>query len=155
MITEGCDLLISTKFLSSLVLSCKTYATMSAQEQVKAAQLEAAHALSKLLTQQGILHAFIGGFGVRLLGATRPTEDIDVMIDVGDTREIFDRIRPLLQKQDARFSVEGLKLYFTSEANQQVRVNVETLAAGTLGLPPHITAFSPENRMQLSSAPIT
>lgn len=128
---------------------------MSAQEQVKAVQLEAARALSRLLTQQGILHAFIGGFGIRLLGATRPTEDIDMMIDVGDTREIVDRIRPLLQKQDARFSVEGLKLYFTSEANQQIRVTIETLAAGTLGLPPHITAFSSENRMQLLSAPIT
>ena len=155
MTTEGCDLLVSTKFLSSLVLSCKTHATMSAQEQVKAAQLEAAHALSRLLTQQGILHAFIGGFAIRLLGATRPTEDIDAIIDVGDTQEIVDQIRPLLQKQDARFSVEGLKLYFTSEANQQVRVNVEILATGTLGLPPHITAFSPENRMQLLSASIT
>ena len=84
---------------------------MSAQEQVKAVQLEAAHALSRLLTQQGILHAFIGGFGIRLLGATRPTEDIDAMIDVGDTREIVDRIRPLLQKQDARFSVEGYNIH--------------------------------------------
>ncbi|KAI9790626.1 MAG: hypothetical protein M1816_004959 [Peltula sp. TS41687] len=72
---------------------------MSAQEQIQAAQLEAAHALSNILTQQGILHAFIGGFGIQLLGATRPTEDIDAMIDVGDPREIIDRIQdlPLLQ----------------------------------------------------------
>jgi hypothetical protein len=123
---------------------------MSAQE-VKAAQLEAAHTLSGILTQQGILHAFIGGFGIGLLGATRPTEDIDAMIDVGDPREISSRIRPLLQEQDSRFSVEGLKLYFTSRAHQHVRVTVETLAVGTLGLPPHITTISPETRMQPSS----
>jgi hypothetical protein len=126
---------------------------MSAQEQVKAAQLEAAHALSRILTQQGILHAFIGGFGLGLLGAPRPTDDIDAMIDVSDPREITDRIRPLLQKQDSRFSVEALKLYFTTESDQQFRVTVEILAVGTLGLPPHIAVFSPENRMQLSKSP--
>jgi hypothetical protein len=120
---------------------------MSEQE-VKAAQLEAAHTLSRILTQQGISHAFIGGFGIRLLGSTRPTEDIDVMIDVCDPCEITSRIRPLLQEQDSRFSVEGLKLYFTSGAHQHVRVTVETLAVGTLGLPLHIITFSPENRIQ-------
>ena len=125
---------------------------MSTQE-VKATQMEAAHTLSGILTQQGILHAFIGGFGVGLLGSTRPTEDIDAMIDVCDPREIVNRIRPLLQEQDSRFSVEGLKLYFTSRAHQQVRVAIETLAVGTLGLPPHIIALSPENRIQPSSNP--
>src|SRR5271156_3851161 len=125
---------------------------MSVQE-VKAAQLEAAHTLCGILTQQGILHAFIGGFAVGLLGSTRPTEDIDAMIDVGDPREIISRIRPLLQEQDSRFSVEGLKLYFTSGAHQHVRVTVEILAVGTLGLPPHITTLSLENRTQLSSNP--
>ena len=97
--------------------------------------------------QKGILHTFIGGFAIRLLGATRPTEDIDAMIDVGDPREIVDRIRPLLQEQDSHFSVEGLKLYFTSKAYQQVRITVETVPVGAIGLPPHITTFSPENGM--------
>lgn len=80
---------------------------MSAEEQVKAAQLEAAHALFEILTQQGILHAFIGGFGIGLRDATRPTEDIDAMIDVGDPREIIDRIRPLLQEQDSLFGTRA------------------------------------------------
>jgi len=126
---------------------------MSAQDKVKAVQLEAAHALSRILSQQGILHAFIGGFGVRLLGAPRPTEDIDAIVDISDPLEIVSRIRPLLQEQDSRFSIEGLKLYFTSEAAQQVRVTVEILAVGTLGLPPHITAFLVMNGMQPSSTP--
>ena len=121
---------------------------MSAQ--AKAAQLVAAHTLSRILMQQGILHAFIGGFGIGLLGSARPTEDIDAMIDVGDPGEIINRIRPLLQEQDSRFSVEGLNLYFTSG---DVRVTVETLAAGTLGLPPRIITLLPENRMQPSSNP--
>src|SRR5579859_237176 len=125
---------------------------MSVQE-VKAAQLEAAHTLCRILTQQGILHAFIGGFGVRLLGSTRPTEDIDAIVDVCHSREIITRIRPLLQEQDSRFSVEGLVLYFTSEAHQHVRIKVETVPVGTLNLPPRITALSPENRMQPSSNP--
>ena len=72
------------------------------------------------------------------------------MIDVGDSREIVNRIRPLLQEQDSRFSVEGLLLYFTSEAHQHVRVKVETVPVGTLNLPPRIVALSPENRMQPS-----
>jgi hypothetical protein len=125
---------------------------MSVQE-VKAAQLEAAHTLCGILTQQGILHAFIGGFGIGLLGSTRPTEDIDAMIDVCDSREIINRIRPLLQEQDSRFSVEGLKLYFTSGAHQHVRVPTETLAVGTLGLPSRIIALSFKTRIQPSSNP--
>jgi len=125
---------------------------MSVQE-VKAAQLEAAHTLCGILTQQGILHAFIGGFGIGLLGSTRPTEDIDAMIDVCDSREIINRIRPLLQEQDSRFSVEGLKLYFTSGAHQHVRVPTETLAVGTLGLPSRIIALWFETRIQSSPNP--
>jgi hypothetical protein len=59
----------------------KIHATMSAAE-VSAVQLEATNTLS------GILHAFIGGFGIRLLGSIRPTDDVDAMIDVADSREI-------------------------------------------------------------------
>jgi len=126
---------------------------MSVQE-IKAAQLEAAHILSRILTQQEILHAFIGGFAIRLLGGIRPTDDIDAIIDVGDPLEIPNRIRPLLQEQDSRFSVEGLKLYFTS-GTQHVQVTIEILAVGTLGLPPHIITLSSENRMERSSNPLT
>jgi len=72
---------------------------MFAQDKIKAAQLEAAHALSRILTQQEILHAFIGGFGIRLLDARRPTEDIDAMVDVSDLIEVVSRIRLLLQEQ--------------------------------------------------------
>jgi hypothetical protein len=119
----------------------------------KDAQLEAARAFSKILTQQGILHAFIGGFGIKLLGSPRDTEDIDAIVDVGDPLEIVSRIRPLLQEQDSRFSVDELKLYFTSKAAQQARVTVEMLAVGTLGLPLLITAFSTMNGKQSSSTP--
>jgi hypothetical protein len=128
---------------------------MPAQDIIAAAQLEAAHALSRILTQQEISHAFIGGFGVRLLGALRPTDDIDAIIDVSDPLEITNRIRPLLQEQDSRFSVKGLKLYFTSEAYQDVQVAVEILAVRTLGLPPRITTLSSGNRMEPSSNPLT
>jgi hypothetical protein len=104
----------------------------------KKSKLEAAHTLSRIFTQQETPHAFIGGFGVEHLGSVRPTDDIDTMIDVGDPGEIINRIRPLLQEQNYRFSVEGLKLYFTSGGNQNIRVTVETLAPGSLGLPPRI-----------------
>jgi hypothetical protein len=134
------------------IAELQIHATMSAAE-VSAAQLEAANTLSRILTQQRILHAFIGGFGIRLLGSVRPTDDIDAMIDVGDSREIVNRIRPLLQEQDSRFSIEGFSLYFTSEVHQDVRVKVETVPVGTPNLPPRIIALLRETGIQPSSNP--
>jgi len=95
---------------------------------------EAAKALSNVLFQHGIGHAFIGGFAVRLLGSTRPTEDIDVEIDAS-AAELRGRITQLLVESDPRFSVEHLKLVFTSANPPGSRVLVERLPIGELGLP--------------------
>src|SRR5580700_6999170 len=124
---------------------------MATPEQVEAAQMQAARVLSRILTQQGINHAFIGGFAVNVLGSARPTEDVDVMINVTDPSEIVTKIRPLLQEADSRFSVQALKLYFTANGDQKIRVTVETLSTGTLGLPCRIAGFCPENGRQLTT----
>lgn len=45
------------------------------------ARLQAATALSRILSVHDIPHAFIGGFAFNLLGTTRSTLDIDVIIE--------------------------------------------------------------------------
>jgi hypothetical protein len=67
------------------------------------AQEQAAQSLSRILTQDGVDHAFIGGFASKVLGSTRPTADIDVEINVTEPREIIDRIRPLLVRKTIAF----------------------------------------------------
>jgi hypothetical protein len=119
-----------------------------ASEDIQAEAQE--QALSRILTQNGVDHAFIGGFAVKVLGSTRPTTDIDVEINVTEIREIIDRIRPLLVQEDHRFSVEGLKLYFTTDDDQRCRVPVETLGIGTLGLPCRLSTIRPGASIQLS-----
>jgi hypothetical protein len=79
----------------------------------------------RIPTQQGITRAFIGGFAAHFLGSARPTEDIDVTIDITDPYEISTRIRPLLQEADSRFAVQGLKLYFATDDDQKLRVTIE------------------------------
>ncbi|KAG9228109.1 hypothetical protein BJ875DRAFT_538377 [Amylocarpus encephaloides] len=91
--------------------------------------------ISRILTEAGVEHAFIGGFATKVLGSNRPTADIDVEINVTASNEIIDRIRPLLLQEDYRFSIEHLKLYFTRDDDQRCRISVETLGIGTLGLP--------------------
>jgi hypothetical protein len=107
------------------------------------AQEQAAQSLSRILTEAGVDHAFIEGFAAKVLGSTRPTADIDVEINVTESREIIDRIRPLLLQEDHRFSIEHLKLYFTRDDDQRCRIPVETLIIGTLGLPCRLSVIRP------------
>ncbi len=102
---------------------------------ITTAQLQAAQALSSILKEHNFEFAFIGGFAVNLLGEKRSTEDIDAIVIVRNPTDITTHIRPLIEGHDSRFSVEGLKLYFTSSTDPPVRVTVEMLPAGTLGLP--------------------
>jgi hypothetical protein len=89
------------------------------------AQKQAAQSLSRILTRDGVDHAFIGGFAVKVLGSTRPTADIDVEVNVTEPCEIIDRIRLLLVQEDRRFSIEHLKFYFTRDDDQRCRIPVE------------------------------
>jgi hypothetical protein len=118
------------------------------------AQEQAAQSLSRILTEAGVDHAFIGGFAAKVLGSTRPTADIDVEINVTESREIIDRIRPLLLQEDHRFSIEHLKLYFTRDDDQRCRIPVETLRIGTLGLPCRLSVIRPGVGMYLSLTPL-
>lgn len=132
------------------------------------ARLQAATALTGILTRHNIPHAFIGGFAFNLLGTSRSTLDIDVI--VGDsafspasgpssqktstptkTPEPIHQIRQLLADSDERFSLVGSglipKLVFTAqteekESNSPVQIPVETLRAGSLGLPQHINQIT-------------
>lgn len=99
------------------------------------AQMQAAQALSDLLTEQEVAHAFIGGFAVNVLGHNRATTDVDVEIDVAEAAELRGRISPLLVERDARFSQDNLKLFFTPSNHPELRVPIETLPVGELGLP--------------------
>ena len=128
------------------------------------ARLQAATALTRILTCHNIPHAFIGDFAFNLLGTSRSTLDIDVIIEDSafsptpgpsnqktstptNTPEPIHQIRQLLVDSDERFSLIGSglipKLVFTAQmeekgSNSPVRVPVETLRAGSLGLPQHI-----------------
>lgn len=122
------------------------------------ARLEAATALTGILSRHNIPHAFIGGFAFNLLGTSRSTLDIDVIIEdsafsvtLGKTSTPIHQIRQLLVDSDERFSLVGRglipKLFFTAqtqekESNDPVRVPVETLRAGSLGLPQHINQIT-------------
>ncbi|KAK1777350.1 hypothetical protein QBC45DRAFT_479303 [Copromyces sp. CBS 386.78] len=130
------------------------------------ARLQAATALSGILSRHNIPHAFIGGFAFNLLGTSRSTLDIDVIIEDSafsptpgpsspttwtptKTPEPIHQIRQLLVDSDERFGLveSGLspKLVFTAQTEEEeekkspVRVPVETLRAGSLGLPQHIS----------------
>ncbi len=56
------------------------------------AQTQAAKALSSILAEHGIGHAFIGGFAVNLLGNNRETADIDLEIDIADPADMRARV---------------------------------------------------------------
>lgn len=47
-----------------------------------------AQALSDILSEHEVAHAFIGGFVVNLHGQTRATKDVDVEIDIADAAEL-------------------------------------------------------------------
>lgn len=99
------------------------------------AQMQAAQALSDILSEHEVAHAFIGGFAVNVLGHNRATRDVDVEIDVADAAELRGRISQLLIERDARFSQVNIKLFFTPTNHPELRVPIETLPIGELGLP--------------------
>ncbi|CAG7557845.1 unnamed protein product [Fusarium equiseti] len=102
----------------------------------------AAQALSKILTENDIKFAFIGGFAVYLLGGRRSTLDIDVFIDM-DINTIRDRFKHMVCTADPRFVVDGLKVFFVPGEGKE-RIPIETLALGSLGLPRKISVFCPD-----------
>ncbi|KAF5551292.1 hypothetical protein FMEXI_3410 [Fusarium mexicanum] len=103
---------------------------------------EAAQAFSRILTDQSIEHAFIGGFALNVLGSDRETLDIDVEVAMDDVKPNELRPRLLQLLQDQRFIVSNLKLFFVPD-HWDLRVPVETLARGTLGLPRRFSILRP------------
>ena len=92
----------------------------------------AAAAMSRILQQHSIQHAYIGGYAVTTLGHMRNTLDIDVEVDVENKVEALRTMVQLLIQADGRFSLDNNKLIFT---NGPHRVPIETLPVGELGLP--------------------
>jgi len=74
-------------------------------------QLAAAAYLSDTLRRLKFPHAFIGGFAWALLGSSRPTEDIDVLIEIKELEKISD-LREKLEKFGKNFASAGLKFYY-------------------------------------------
>ncbi|KAF5601785.1 hypothetical protein FPANT_1649 [Fusarium pseudoanthophilum] len=108
---------------------------------------EAARVFSRILTEHNIEHAFIGGFAVKMLDSQRETHDIDVEISVaalGDP-ELRGGLVQLLQEADKRFVVSNLKLFFCPNERWDLRVPIETLASGALGLPRRFSILRPGN----------
>lgn len=124
------------------------------------ARLQAAAALTTILSLHKIPHSFIGSFAFNLLGTSRSTLDIDLIIEDSafspdppsantpkppKSPEPIHLIRQLLVDSDERFSLVGggliPKLVFTAQTEAKkspVPVPVETLRADSLGLPRHL-----------------
>ncbi|KAI1376606.1 hypothetical protein F4677DRAFT_83437 [Hypoxylon crocopeplum] len=111
-------------------------------EKLKAEQLEAAQALSDILGTNGIEHAIIGGFALRLLGHNRNTDNVDVEIDFSAITR--DQLTQLLTQDDGRFTVEHYKLFFTPTSSDN-KIMIETLPMGELGLPRQLRVLKLEN----------
>ncbi|KAK3375738.1 hypothetical protein B0T24DRAFT_698218 [Lasiosphaeria ovina] len=106
--------------------------------------LQAANALSAIPSEQGIDHAFIGGFAVNLLGCQRNTADIDVEIDFANIIDLRTRIADPVLGGDPRFRIEHNKFVFTP-ADQEIQIPIETLVIGDLGLPRQLRVIRPGN----------
>ncbi|KAK1597936.1 uncharacterized protein LY79DRAFT_576274 [Colletotrichum navitas] len=104
---------------------------------------QAAACLSRILGENGIEHAFIGGFALRMLGHDRDTEDIDVEIGVTDPQEMRSLVTRVLCDADSRFVTSNLKLFFVPDGNWELRLPVETLALGALNLPRQLPVIRP------------
>ncbi|KAF8549498.1 hypothetical protein OG21DRAFT_1447782 [Imleria badia] len=119
-------------------MSARISITTSRDQQAKAASL-----LSQYLTE--VLkcpHAYIGGFAWSLLGNTRSTEDIDVLIETTNVLQLREKLSGL----NERFTSAGIKFYFVKEPVNDLKgdalvraskdnVLIETLEAGSIGLP--------------------
>src|SRR5258708_40237605 len=98
----------------------------------------AAGTFSSILTENGINHAFIGGFALQTYGHSRSTKDIDVVIDVKDV-EARVRVVQLVIDQDQRFSINKFrKLVFTPVDPPTPPVEVPVFPVRSLGLPHHL-----------------
>ncbi|KAK0627197.1 hypothetical protein B0T14DRAFT_535127 [Immersiella caudata] len=106
--------------------------------------LQAANALSAILSEQGIDHGFIGGFAVNLLGCQRNTADIDVEIDFANIIDLRTRIADPVLGGDPRFRIEHNKFVFTP-ADQEMQIPIETLVIDDLGLPRQLSVIRPGN----------
>ncbi|KAF5642517.1 uncharacterized protein FTJAE_3674 [Fusarium tjaetaba] len=107
---------------------------------------EAAQAFSRILTDTNIEHAFIGGFALNLLGSNRETLDIDVEVAMDDANpnELRPHLVQLLREADQRFIISDLKLFFVPKNDQwELRVPIETLVRGMLGLPRRFSILRP------------
>lgn len=112
---------------------------------IQDAMQQGAESMSAILTKHGVGHAVIGGFATNLLGHSRKTVDVDVEIDVESTADLRGRISDMLTENDARFSVEIFKLFFTPPSCPHLRFVVETLPIGALGLPTQLQVIRPGN----------
>jgi hypothetical protein len=63
------------------------------------------------------------------------THDIDIQIDVTDVTELRGRLVQLLMADDSRFSVENHKLFFNPLDAPGIKVPIEALRLGDIGLP--------------------
>ncbi|KAF5690419.1 hypothetical protein FCIRC_872 [Fusarium circinatum] len=106
---------------------------------------EAARLFSRILTEHNIEHAFIGGFALKMLESRRETHDIDVEISATalGAPELRGRLIQLLRDADKRFVVSNLKLFFVPNDQWNMRVPIETLASGELGLPRRLSILRP------------
>ncbi|KAF5635917.1 hypothetical protein F52700_5230 [Fusarium sp. NRRL 52700] len=104
---------------------------------------QAAQAFSGIVTQNNIEHDFIGGFALNVLGSDRETLYIDVEVAMDDVKpnELQPRLLQLL-RADQRFIISNLKLFFVPH-QWDLRVSIETLARGSLGLPRRFSVFRP------------
>lgn len=60
----------------------------------------------EVLNDHGVEYLVVGGVGAQLLGATRPTADLDSLAST--TRENLDRLASAMNALNARLRVEGL-----------------------------------------------
>jgi hypothetical protein len=107
---------------------------------------EAAQAFSRILTDNNVEHVFVGGFALNLLGSNRETLDIDVEVAMDNAKpnELRPHLVQLLREVDQRFMISDLKLFFVPKNDQwDLRVPVETLARGMLGLPRRFSILRP------------
>ncbi|KAF4124183.1 hypothetical protein GMORB2_5899 [Geosmithia morbida] len=112
--------------------------------EVEEAQYLAARILTKLLTDNGINHAFLGGFALRTLEHNRKTDNIDIEVDVLAGEQPRHNLIQLILVSDSRFSVDSLgRLFFTPSGAPELHVLVETLPVGSLNLPKNLATISP------------
>ncbi|KAH9474864.1 hypothetical protein JR316_0013332 [Psilocybe cubensis] len=106
-------------------------------------QSTAAESLSQYLEQLNCRHAYIGGFAWALLGSRRPTE-INVLVETVNLD--IKTLREKLTELNRQFASAGIKLFYVKEPIGDLRdddlvraskdnVLIETLKAGTMGLP--------------------